>query len=662
VQYGNIVAGSGSVAGNANYIYLVPITSTGATTLSDVQFNCSAASSSANFAAILYADNNGVPGELISVGNIVNGVVASTTSSNQSDFLNPPGLIADDQYWIGIYTDTALSFTAASAGAATSAFASTFTNPPPTTAPTAAVLGTGINLFGDFVTDSVIEGRAYTTTYVSGYNEEGPPSPATLLTGWNNGVWTVQMFTPTVDDMGILRNIQFQNLYRTVVGQGGATVYYYVATFRLSDWAYSLTGTQGPWYGGNNNLGSPTLSYSGYTITGLSSSNGTFTDTLPDNYVALNNQLASTSWYPPPENLQGLIALPNGMMAGFVNNEVWFCEPYYPHAWPPQYVLTTEYPIIGLGVTSGALVACTGATPYVFNGVNPSAMTSIKSTAVAPCSSRGSILSGDAAVTYTSPNGLMQVTNSGQVLNTTELWITRENWQQLTPQEYARAIYLASCYFCFGTTSPSSVVPVDNSVAQEGFIIELDQDNTSFTIWPQPGGHRLGFDQLSSHTGYNIDNVLNDPWTGVGLVISNEAVYYYDFTDPLPAMVPYDWKSKIYQANNKKDYSAFRVFFTVPTNTPALSASRNTAPTNDPSWEALGANQYLIVKAYADAGNSGTATGQLKLMCCREVRKSGELMRLPSGFKAEQWMFEILGRVVVSNMQVATSVKELGNV
>jgi hypothetical protein len=261
-----------------------------------------------------------------------------------------------------------------------------------------------------------------------------------------------------------------------------------------------------------------------------------------------------------------------------------------------------------------------------------------------------------------SPNGLMQVTNGGQVSNTTDLWFTRENWQQLTPQEYSRAIHLASCYFCFGTTSPLGVVPANNTLAQEGFIIELDQDNTSFTIWPQPGGHRLGFDELSSHTGFNIDNVLNDPWTGIGLLVSNQAVYYYDFTDPAPAMVPYDWKSKIYQANNKKDYSSFRVFFTVPTNTPALSESRNEAPTDDASWDALGPNQYLIVKAFADATGEGTSTGQMQLMCCREVRRSGELMRLPSGFKAEQWQFEILGRVVVSNMQVATSVKELANV
>jgi hypothetical protein len=35
---------------------------------------------------------------------------------------------------------------------------------------------------------------------------------------------------------------------------------------------------------------------------------------------------------------------------------------------------------------------------------------------------------------------------------------------------------------------------------------------------------------------------------------------------------------------------------------------------------------------------------------------------MPSGFKAEQWQWEMLGVVLISNLQVATSAKELGNV
>jgi len=87
------------------------------------------------------------------------------------------------------------------------------------------------------------------------------------------------------------------------------------------------------------------------------------------------------------------------------------------------------------------------------------------------------------------------------------------------------------------------------------------------------------------------------------------------------------------------------VWFTVPSTTPP-QIERNVA---DPQLE-LGDNQYGILRVYADG----------KLWTTREIRKSGELLRIYSGIKVEQWSFEIEGRINVSNFQVATSVKELG--
>jgi hypothetical protein len=105
-----------------------------------------------------------------------------------------------------------------------------------------------------------------------------------------------------------------------------------------------------------------------------------------------------------------------------------------------------------------------------------------------------------------------------------------------------------------------------------------------------------------------------------------------------------------------------RVYFTVPPGTPSNStAVRNTAPTNDPSWNALSATQWGIVLVYASIADE-EGDGAMQLVCAREIRKSGGLLRIPSGFKAESWQFRFLGRVNISNMQVATSVAELANV
>ncbi len=363
-------------------------------------------------------------------------------------------------------------------------------------------------------------------------------------------------------------------------------------------------------------------------------------------------------------------------MAGFVNNEIWFCEPYFPHAWPPGYVLTTDFPIVGVGVTTGSLVACTQATPYVAGGVNPASMTLTKCSIPNPCLSRGSILGADTGVLYMSSNGLISVNNLGQATNTTDLWITRDKWQALTPQKNTRVISLLGCYFCFGTTNGA-----DASVAQQGFFIQLEQDNTSFTIWPQPGGHRVGFNQLTSPNLYNIDNILSDQWTGIGLLVQNGQIYYYDFSDPAPVMIPYTYISKVYQSNNKKNYSAIKVFYNQPAGPTGPSASTIplglptfTGPTGpasptgasgpnqtvatDPSWNTLQPSQLGIIKTFADLDG----TGNMVLIDCREIVESGGILRIVSGFKAEQWQWQISGRIIVSNMQVATSAKELANV
>lgn len=123
------------------------------------------------------------------------------------------------------------------------------------------------------------------------------------------------------------------------------------------------------------------------------------------------------------------------------------------------------------------------------------------------------------------------------------------------------------------------------------------------------------------------------------------AVFYYDFADPAPEIVPYRWRSKIYQFQSRKCLSAVRIWFSVPTTTlPQIERD-----VNEPQ-PVLGPNQYGILRIYADG----------KLWTTRELRTSGELLRIYSGTQAEAWEFELEGRVIVSNIQIATSVKELG--
>ncbi len=590
----------------ANTIYLIPVTPPGAMSLNDITFLPQVTNATAQYAAVLYNDLNGSPHELVNVGAQVTGVTAGTNAA--SAFVNPTGLLANTQYWIGLAMSAAIAIQQADdTGTAGVVSINTYTNGPP---PVINSLTTGypdLQVWGDLTSSSVLEARSYVYTYLTAYDEESAPSPATVLTGWSNGTWTIDLFTPPPDQMGVTRNITQIRLYRSITATAGATTYFWVADMPVTTASYS--------------------------------------DVAGDDVIATNFQLQSQLWTPPPEDLQGMLAMPNGMAVGFRGNEIWFCEPYRPHAWPVSYTLTTEYPIVGLGVSGNAVVACTSGSPYIANGTSPGTMTGFKVQHSEPCHSRGSILGNNDGVYYASPNGLILVTAYGSVTNTSELWITREKWQQLTPQKNLRSVFLVSSYFSLGCVRNG-----DTTVAQEGFTIELNAaDAQSFSIWPQPGGHRLGFTSLSAPNGINVDNVRIDPWSSVCLVIQGSAVYYYDFSDPAPLMQTYKWRSKKLQQKSKKNFAAMRVWFDVPAGTPAQNATRNTAPFTDPSWASLQPGQYGIIRVYAGG----------VLVTVREIWKTQELLRIAAGFKHETWQFEFEARVPISNVQIGTSVKAM---
>ena len=646
--------------GNA-FLVLYPVQSSIGVTLNDIglMLTSIAAEDSVAFSPIVFADVSATsgpggatnaPGDLIALGAEIQIDGASFLGNGGTDvlpfamiapFLEPPGLTAGTQYWIGALF-SAIGFAVLGGVGSTSSVtfgqADTykqglsalmgtpvaFPTDPGTgsmAAPSGMTVFNDLQLWGDLAIGTTGEAqeetRAYVYTWVTAYGEEGPPSPPALLDAYDNATWVVGMQPPLAQDLGTLRNIVQTNIYRTMASVQGGTVFFLVGTL-------------------------------GATAT-------TFVDNVTDDVAATNLILPSTTWFGPPTTLAGLVSMPNGMMAGFRGNEVWFCEPFRPHAWPAGYVMTTDYPIVGLGVVGTSLVACTETTPNVFIGVSPSVMSQVRVPLPEPCTSRGGILSTDSGVYYPSVNGLIKVAGGGFANNLTQAWITREKWDQYTPQKFLRATKNVSTYFAFGTTGVTNGQP-DASLAQEGFTIELSEiaDQQSFTLWPQVGGHRIGFGTLGSPNGTNIDNVLCDPWSGVTLLVAGGNVLYYDFTDPAPAITKYLWRSKKFQGPFRENYAAYRVWFDIPPGGPQTPpATRTTVPftAHPPKVAALAykPGMFGVVRIIADGF----------YVTERELRVSTELMRIASEQKYTTWQIEIEGVVSVSNVKFATTVKEL---
>jgi hypothetical protein len=615
----------------ANTIWVAPITTTGAMSLDSIEIMPASPTTTGKFAAVLYSDNLGAPGTLVSFGGIITGCMTGVPIISQ--FSQPPGLLNATKYWIGFMTDTAVGFQKANDVGAGGGLqqSNTWTNGPPGIF-SGSTATPDFQMWANCTTSSILDVRAYVYTWLSAYGEESPPSPPTLTTGWSNGTWTIKMTPPVPDDMGVVRNITTIRIYRTVSALTGSTVFFWVGDIDIAS-------------------NSVTTAIDAQATDGTLVSTGTLQvdDTWSGAIIAQNFQLPSTTWFPPEQGVNGIVAMPNGMSVGFRDNEIWFSEPYRPHAWPPGYVITTEFPIVGLGIIGTSVVAATNGAPYAASGVNPGSMTLLKFPESAPCTSRGSILATSEGVYYSSTKGLIKIVTTGPMVNTTEMWITRDKWAQLTPQKNLLAVMQSSCYFAFGTIGADG----DASQAQNGFTIELNAaDSSSFTIWPQPGGHRIGFSQLTAPNGQDIANIINDPWTGITMLLQQGNINYYDFTDAVPTIQPYIWTSKVYQQKFKDNLAAMRVFFSIPPGTPAQNAKRNEAAADDGSWSTLDPGQYGIISVYGD-GN---------LVTTRELVSSGELLRINSGQKYEFWQVRVNARVDISNIQMAPTVKELRGV
>ena len=208
-----------------------------------------------------------------------------------------------------------------------------------------------------------------------------------------------------------------------------------------------------------------------------------YTDTkAPDD---LSEEMSVANWSPPPNTLQGLINLPNGMMAGFVSRDVYFCQPFYPHAWPEDYVQTLDYPVVGLGRMDTTLVVLTTGVPYFIQGSHPDSMVVVKSDIQQACASKRSIVSISGRVFFASPDGLVMLSTGGsQVI--TENMFTRAQWQQLNPTSI-HAYQHDMKYVAF----------YDTGTVQGGFIYDMISSQFIFhDVYATAGYNDLQRDQL----------------------------------------------------------------------------------------------------------------------------------------------------------------------
>jgi hypothetical protein len=476
--------------------------------------------------------------------------------------------------------------------------------PPPVTAP--GVTSSG----GVSTTNKTV---AYVYTWVTGLGEEGPPSPPTTVVGKIDATYHITMSPPgpveTAD-----RNLTNVRIYRTVVSAQGVSTFFFVDELPIATLTYDDDCSGGSVHGG------------------------------PDSIIVANEQLQSTNWSPPPFDLKGMVTMPNGMIAGWRGNEVWFCEPYLPHAWPVMYTIAVDPIIVGLGVYNQSLIILCEGQPYAATGVHPSAMALVKVQPLEACTSMRSIVNTPNGVLYSSPNGLINITPQGAT-NLTINTILKSQWNEMLHLQTLMASVISQAYYCY-SGSQAGVFQNSNTPPDAFTAFQQDAFQQESHFGTLPGAYislvdaqRLGVTVLDP-TPNEVINVITDIFNGETMVLRDGVIYLVDTRQKAP-YASYRWRSKIFTLPYLENMGAAKVYWTPqdPTTLPAPTYFR------------------VFAGAQADLTDDG-----LPLRFEQKMTQSGQMFRLPSGFKALYYQFEVEGYNVVDAIHCAQTAHELRNI
>jgi hypothetical protein len=206
-----------------------------------------------------------------------------------------------------------------------------------------------------------------------------------------------------------------------------------------------------------------------------------YADTKTDPEAAGGVILPSSTWYPPPIAMHGLTSI-GRFMAGFNGKDLYFCEPNYPHAYPPEYSFPLDFPIVAMGGLGNTLVIGTEQNPFIVQGNHPGVLTPVKFPDSHPCVSSRGLIAFEGGIAFPSNDGLYFVSGgSGKVI--TKQAYTSKDWSALHPQTFIAA-YHDSRYFAFYDDGAGDVGGVIINM-ENGSVSKVDLAATAVYVDPK---------------------------------------------------------------------------------------------------------------------------------------------------------------------------------
>lgn len=327
-----------------------------------------------------------------------------------------------------------------------------------------------------------------------------------------------------------------------------------------------------------------------------------FTDDFDDR--SLTDILLSTEYDAPPEDLEGLVAVQNNILVGFVGNKLYVSEPNKPHAWPEAYVQTLDATIISVQPLSGiGTVVVTNKYPYLVTGNDPASFNIQRVDALYPCVSAQGVVVLNHGVMYPTQEGLaLYSAAAGPRLATTALF-NEDTWTDKLDPTTIVAAYYSNAYFA--------------SHDEGSFVFTYDAEN---------GGVFVDCDQT-------FTAAYNDA--------ANDKMYFVSGTDG----TVYQWDNSSQQAQ-VQEWKSKVLIFPDYTN---LGAARVIADWGEPSEPWATYSQPWATTTIPWAASSGlifTLWANKQQVFSAEIFDS-EIFRLPKGYRSDTYEFSIEGDIRV---------------
>jgi hypothetical protein len=314
--------------------------------------------------------------------------------------------------------------------------------------------------------------------------------------------------------------------------------------------------------------------------------------------------LVTDDYDAPPEDLQGLTAIQNNILVGFVGNTLYFSEPGAPHAWPAKYAVNLEHNIVGIAAISGSTLVTTDSYPYIVSGSDPAnGMATARIDANFPCLNKNSMVTMGYGIVYSTHDGLAVFSPSSSAAIITKLLYNNDTWTTSLDPKTVIAEYYGDNYFASHSTG-AFIFEQDTKVG--GFFVDAD---------------------------YSFTASFYDSIDGIVYYVSGTSGDIYQWDDLTQPSVTMEWKSKVIVTKDMINLGAARVVADYATVTTAWDAETQLWNSALEDWDAA---DNITFKLWVD-----------KQLILTTTVTDSDVFRLPSGYRTDTFEVGVTGDVRV---------------